>query len=97
MFRSSCAGAHACVRGSSFRPRSAPSNVVVAEGKDDDEDENQNYSSEASEGEANQDISDNIGTQANHSPPTDGPPTIPFDNAVLNMDDLRQRRIERFS
>ena len=69
------------------------------EGDDDndDEDENQNYSSEASEGEANQDISDNIGTQANHSPPTDGPPTIPFDNAVLNMDDLRQRRIERFS
>ena len=63
----------------------------------DDEDENQNYSSEASEGEENQDISDNIATQANHSPPTDEPPTIPFDNAVLNMDDLRQRRIERFS
>ena len=64
---------------------------------EDDEDENQNYSSEDSEGEENQDISDNIATQANHSPLTDEPPTIPFDNAVLNMDDLRQRRIERFS
>ena len=64
---------------------------------DDDEDENQNYSSEGSEGEENQDISDNIATQENHSPLTDEPPTIPFDNEVLNMDDLRQRRIERFS
>ena len=67
------------------------------EEEEEDDDENQNYSSEASEGEEHQDISDNIATQANHSPLTDEPATIPFDNTVLNMDDLRQRRIERFS
>ena len=34
----SCARARACVRVSSFHPRPAPSNVVVAEDKEDDED-----------------------------------------------------------